>query len=40
MKVLSNIFMDESKVSEMVHAKKPQQIYDMLIQMENEIREN
>lgn len=37
MKVLSNIFMDESKVDELVHATEPQQIYDMLIQLESEI---
>lgn len=40
MKVLSNIFMDEGKVDELVHAEKPQQIYDMLIRLENEIQQN
>lgn len=34
MKVLSSIFMDENKVSQLVNADEPQQIYDLLITSE------
>lgn len=37
MKVLSSIFMDETKVSELVNAKEPQQIYELLAASEKGI---
>lgn len=37
MKVLSSIFMDEAKVTELLSAKKPQQIYELLITSEENL---
>lgn len=37
MKVLSSIFMDESKVDELVNAEEPKQIYELLIAAENNL---